>query len=398
MANVTPPKYVKQVLVTLQSRGYLAYLVGGCVRDMILGVHPQDWDICTSALPEQVRELFPRTLTVGIRHGTVTVLIHSHAVEVTTFRSDGSYADHRHPEAVRFVGDLTSDLARRDFTMNAIALPPDGLIVDPFGGVEDIRNCVVRCVGEPDRRFEEDALRMFRALRFSARLGFTVEEKTLSAIYDKAPLAASLSPERVRDEIEKMLLTGRPQILLTVIEAGLLERYLLPRRDEPAAELIRLTALPKKALPRWAAFCAVLERHGLIDSAQDFLASLRLDGRTQRCCADCCELLKDPPPRTAKEWKVLLNRYGVDTVSCAAQVSDALYTRHCRDQLRAVLKSGECFSVKHLAVTGDDLVELGLKGRELGEMLNFLLEYVMDYPDNNRRELLLQLVRGTEES
>ena len=398
MANVTPPKYVKQVLVTLQSRGYLAYLVGGCVRDMILGVHPQDWDVCTSALPDQVRELFPRTLTVGIRHGTVTVLIHSHAVEVTTFRSDGSYADHRHPEAVSFVGDLTSDLARRDFTMNAIALPPDGLIVDPFGGVEDIRNCVVRCVGEPDRRFEEDALRMFRALRFSARLGFSVEEKTLAAIYDKAPLAASLSAERVRDEIEKMLLTNRPQILLTVIEAGLLESWLLPRRDEPAAELIRLTALPKKALPRWAAFCAVLERHGLIASAQEFLSSLHLDGRTQRCCADCCELLKNPPPRTAKEWKVLLNRFGVDTVSCAAQVSDALYTRHCRDQLRAVLKSGECFSVKHLAVTGDDLVELGLRGKELGEMLNFLLEYVMDYPDNNRRELLLQLVRGTEEN
>ena len=398
MANVTPPKYVKQVLVTLQSRGYLAYLVGGCVRDMILGVHPQDWDVCTSALPDQVRELFPRTLTVGIRHGTVTVLIHSHAVEVTTFRSDGSYADHRHPEAVSFVGDLTSDLARRDFTMNAIALPPDGLVVDPFGGVEDIQNCVVRCVGEPDRRFEEDALRMFRALRFSARLGFSVEEKTLAAIYDKAPLAASLSPERVRDETEKMLLTNRPQILLTVIEAGLLESWLLPRRDEPAAELIRLTALPKKALPRWAAFCAVLERHGLIASAQEFLSSLHLDGRTQRCCADCCELLKDPPPRTAKEWKVLLNRFGVDTVSCAAQVSDALYTRHCRDQLRAVLKSGECFSVKHLAVTGDDLVELGLRGKELGEMLNFLLEYVMDYPDNNRRELLLQLVRGTEEN
>ena len=398
MANVTPPKYVKQVLVTLQSRGYLAYLVGGCVRDMILGVHPQDWDVCTSALPDQVRELFPRTLTVGIRHGTVTVLIHSHAVEVTTFRSDGSYADHRHPEAVSFVGDLTSDLARRDFTMNARALPPDGLVVDPFGGVEDIQNCVVRCVGEPDRRFEEDALRMFRALRFSARLGFSVEEKTLAAIYDKAPLAASLSPERVRDETEKMLLTNRPQILLTVIEAGLLESWLLPRRDEPAAELIRLTALPKKALPRWAAFCAVLERHGLIASAQEFLSSLHLDGRTQRCCADCCELLKDPPPRTAKEWKVLLNRFGVDTVSCAAQVSDALYTRHCRDQLRAVLKSGECFSVKHLAVTGDDLVELGLRGKELGEMLNFLLEYVMDYPDNNRRELLLQLVRGTEEN
>lgn len=398
MANITPPKYVKQVLVTLQARGYLAYLVGGCVRDMILGVHPQDWDICTSALPEQVQELFERTLTVGIRHGTVTVLIHSHAVEVTTFRTEGSYADHRHPEAVRFVGDLTSDLARRDFTMNAIALPPDGLIVDPFGGVEDIRRGLVRCVGEPERRFEEDALRMFRALRFSARLGFAVEERTRAAIDEKAALAAALSPERVRDEIEKMLLTNRPQILLTVIEAGLIDRYLLPRGDEPASELIRLTALPKKALPRWAALCAVLERHGLIASPQEFLGALRLDGRTQRCCADSCALLKTRPPQASKEWKKLLNRYGVDTVTCAAQVSDALYTRHCKEQLRAVLKSGECFSVRHLAVTGDDLVELGLRGKELGEMLSFLLDYVMDYPENNRRELLLQLAGGGEEN
>jgi tRNA nucleotidyltransferase (CCA-adding enzyme) len=398
MSKVTPPKYVKQVLVTLQSRGYLAYLVGGCVRDMILGVHPQDWDICTSALPDQVRELFPRTLTVGIRHGTVTVLINSHAVEVTTFRSDGSYADHRHPEAVSFVGDLTSDLARRDFTMNAIALPPDGLIADPFGGIADIEKGLIRCVGEPKRRFEEDALRMFRALRFSARLGFTVEEQTLAAIYEKAPLAASLSAERVRDEVEKMLLTKQPQILLTVIDAGLLDRYLRRRGDDPVAELIRITALPKKALPRWAAFCAILERHGLIDSPQSFLQALRLDGRTLRCCGDCCALLRDPPPKTPKEWKILLNRYGVDTTSCAAQCSDILYTRHCRDELRAVLKSGECFSIRHLAVTGDDLVELGLRGRELGEMLNFLLDYVMDYPENNRRELLLQLAGGTEES
>ena len=398
MSTITPPKYVKQVLITLQSRGYLAFLVGGCVRDMILGIHPQDWDVCTSALPEQVRELFPRTLTVGIRHGTITVLVNSHAVEVTTFRSDGIYVDHRHPEGVSFVGDLTADLSRRDFTMNAIALSPDGLIVDPFGGVEDIGNRTIRCVGEPALRFEEDALRMFRALRFSARLGFTVEEETLAAVYEKAPLAAALSPERVRDEIEKMLLTNRPQILLTVIGAGLLDRYLLPRRDETVSELIRLTALPKKALPRWAAFCALLEQHGLIDSPRDFLAALRLDGRTQHCCSDCCELLHTDPPRTPKEWKKLLNHYGVETASCAAQCSDALRNGRCKDALRNVLKSGECFSLKHLAVTGDDLMEMGLRGRELGEMLNFLLEYVMDYPDNNRRELLLQLVRGTEEN
>ena len=316
MANITPPRYVKQVLITLQSRGFLAYLVGGCVRDMILGVHPQDWDVCTSALPDEVRGLFPHTAPTGIRHGTVTVLIHSHSVEVTTFRSDGSYADHRHPEAVSFVGDLTSDLARRDFTMNAIALPPDGLIADPFGGVEDIEKGIIRCVGEPERRYEEDALRMFRALRFSARLGFSLEEETRAGIYRKASLAAALSPERVRDEVEKMLLTNRPEIILTTIEAGLLDRYILRREDDTASELIRFTALPKKALPRWAGLCAELERHAMIRSPQDFLSALHLDGRTQRCCADCCTLLRDAPPKTPKDWKVLLNRYGVDTVSC----------------------------------------------------------------------------------
>ena len=209
---------------------------------------------------------------------------------------------------------------------------------------------------------------------------------------------ASVSAERVRDEIEKMLLTSRPQILLTAIEAGLLDRYLVRRKDEPVSELIRITAMPKKALPRWAALCAILERRGWIDSVQDFLTSLRLDGRTVRCCVDCCELLHTAPPRTTKEWKKLLNRYGVDTASCAAMCYDALIGGKSRDALRAVLKSGECFSVRHLAVTGDDLVELGLRGRELGEMLNFLLDYVMDYPENNRRELLLQLVRGTEEN
>ena len=398
MAQITPPKYVKQVLITLQSHGYPAYLVGGCVRDMILGVHPQDWDICTSALPEQVRSLFSHTVATGIRHGTVTVMIHSHAVEVTTFRSDGGYADHRHPDAVSFVGDLTSDLARRDFTMNAIALPPDGLVADPFGGIADIEKGLIRCVGEPERRFEEDALRMFRALRFSARLGFSVEENTLAAVYVKAPLAASLSAERVRDEIEKMLLTKQPQILLTAIDAGLLDRYLHRRGEDPVSELIRLTALPKKALPRWAALCVILEKHGLIESPRSFLQALRLDGRTIRCCEDCCELLHSAPPKTAKEWKRLLNRYGVDTTECAALCSDILYTGHCRDALRAVLRSGECFSIRHLAIGGDDLVELGFKGKELGEMLNFLLEYVMDYPENNRRELLLQLASGMEES
>lgn len=396
MAVVTPPKYVRRVLVTLQARGHLAYLVGGCVRDMILGVHPQDWDICTSALPEQVLEIFPGSEPTGLRHGTVTVRIRSRRVEVTTFRSEGRYTDHRHPDAVSFVGDLTTDLSRRDFTMNAIALPPDGLVADPFGGVQDIRDRLIRCVGDPDRRFEEDALRMFRAMRFSARLGFRIEEKTLAAIERQAPLAAALAPERVRDEVEKLLLTRQPEKLGELIGAGLLDSYLVVRPPEEIG-FLRLNALPRRALERWAGLSAMLEHQGCIPTAESFLTSLRLDHRTIRCCDGCLELLEKAEPRSAVEWKRQLHAYGVEAVSCAARCRDALYGGKSFNALREVLKSGECFTMKHLAVTGDDLLSLGLRGKELGRMLDFLLDYVMEYPENNRRELLLALSRDNEE-
>ncbi len=396
MANISPPKYVKHILVTLQSRGHAAYLVGGCVRDMILGVQPQDWDVCTSALPEQTLEIFPGSRPTGLKHGTVTVCVNSRSVEVTTFRSDGSYADHRHPDAVSFVGDLTTDLSRRDFTMNAIALPPDGLVADPFGGVDDIRNKMIRCVGYPELRFEEDALRMFRALRFSARLGFEIEAETLAAIKKKAPLAASLAPERVRDEVEKILLTPSPETVYTLIELGLLDVFLIKRMPEPW-RLHRLRTLPRKAMPRWAALCCALEKFGCISSAEELLSALRLDSRTIRCCSDAALLVKKPKPADSVTWKRFLCQYGVDSVSCAAQCWDAFTGGSSMRELRMLLKSGECFSMKHLAVSGDDLLELGLRGRELGDMLRFLLDYVMEYPANNRRELLLTLARGTEE-
>lgn len=397
MPLITPPKYVRAVLTALQARGHLAYLVGGCVRDMLMGVHPHDWDVCTSALPEQVQEIFPHTLPLGIRHGTVTVLIESRRVEVTTFRSESSYSDHRHPDAVSFVGDLTTDLSRRDFTMNAIALPPDGLVVDPFGGVQDIRNKLIRSVGDPDLRFEEDALRMFRALRFSARLGFAIEADTAAAIVRQAPLAAGLSPERVRDEVEKLLLSPRPERMDELIAAGLLDAYLLCRLP-PFATLFRLSAAPRKALFRWATLCELLEEQGCIRAAEDFLLRLKLDSRTIRCCSDCAAILRLPTPVRPVEWKKQLNQYGVEAVICSARCRDALQGGSSYKALRAVLNSGECFSMKHLAVTGDDLLSLGLRGPALGAMLQFLLDYVMEFPENNRRELLLTLARDSEEN
>ena len=396
MANITPPKYVRHILVTLQSRGHPAYLVGGCVRDMLLGVQPHDWDICTGALPEQVLEIFPGSRPTGLKHGTVTVTLNSRSVEVTTFRSEGDYADHRHPDMVSFVGDLTTDLSRRDFPMNAIALSPDGLTADPFGGAADIGKKLIRCVGLPEQRFEEDALRMFRALRFSARLGFEIESGTLEAIGKKAHLASALAAERVRDEVEKILLTPSPETVFTLIDLGLMDTYLL-RRLSRAEPLARLRLLPKKSLCRWAGLCLVLLSEGAVRSAEDFLLKLRLDSRTLRCCAEAAVILQSPLPSPPVAWKRLLHRSGVDTVTCAAACGDALYGGSRAKELKAVLKSGECFSMKHLAVSGDDLLALGLRGKELGEMLNFLLDYVMEYPRNNRRELLLSLAKGTEE-
>ncbi len=396
MATIAPPKYVRQILFTLQGHGYPAYLVGGCVRDMLLEHRPHDWDICTGALPEQVMALFPGSRPTGLAHGTVTVVIGSRQVEVTTFRTEGSYADHRHPDRVAFVTELTEDLSRRDFTMNAIALAADGLLADPFGGVEDIREKRIRCVGEPALRFEEDALRMLRALRFSAKLGFTIEINTLLAIQEKAPLAATLAAERVREELEKLLLTDAPETVYPLMEMGLLDAYLL---DRPLFSPLfrKLRRLPRKALYRWAGLTVLLCRLGCIDSAEDFLRSLRLDSRSIRCCTAAEQLLRQPLPTTPLAWKKALHAWEVPGVSCAAAVSDALYGGQSLKELRAVLRSGECFSLKHLAVSGDDLLALGLRGRALGEMLNFLLDYVMEFPENNRRELLLSLAGGGSE-
>ena len=390
------PKYVKSVLRVLNAHEYPSCIVGGCVRDMILEVTPNDWDIATAARPEQVMALFPNSIPTGVRHGTVTVRSGSHFVEVTTFRTEAEYTDHRHPDVVTFVGDLSSDLSRRDFTINAIAITADGTVVDPYHGIDDLRRGVIRCVGSPDMRFDEDALRMFRAFRFSARLGFPIEEETLRAIRSNASLSSRLSAERVRDEIEKTLLTPHPELLFDVIDCGLLDNYLCAHLSRDTA-LRCIASLKRKSLPRWAAFSAALSADECIHRVDAFLHALRLDNRSIRCCSDAAEIISHAPPASPAEWKRLLAHFGVDAVECAAMCWDVFYSANFEAAFRKVLNSGECFSLKNLAVNGKDLAPLGFSGKTVGEMLNFLLDYVIDYPENNTRELLLALAATSGE-
>lgn len=398
MAAATPPKYIKNILFALRSRGHAAYLVGGCVRDVMLGLTPNDWDICTSAMPEQIMEIFPDSDPTGIRQGTITVKSGKRSAEVTTFRSESNYTDHRHPDSVMFVGDLVEDLRRRDFTVNSIAYSVDGVVVDPFGGRADLEAGILRCVGDPMVRFEEDALRMFRALRFSARFGFQIEEATLAAIRAKSHLSEAVSAERVRDEMEKLLISDHPEYFGIAVETGLMDRFLTSRPADLCEKLSYLPSVSKKATYRWASLAHTLEAEGCIPSVREFLFSLHIDSRTLRCCTDAAQILHGPILNTTIAWKKCLSVYGVDSVQCAAEYYDAKYHGQACDTLRSILKSGECFSVSHLAVTGRDLLNLGYKGKALGEILAFLLDYVIEHPEFNSRELLLTLITGMEET
>lgn len=372
MNTIQPPKYVIHILNTLERSGYEARLVGGCVRDTLLHRRPNDWDVATAAAPEAVTELFERTVPTGIRHGTVTVLYGGSACEVTTYRVEGAYSDHRRPDSVRFTSRLEEDLSRRDFTINAMAMDASLAITDPFGGREDLSRRLIRCVGDARERFTEDALRMLRAVRFAAQLDFALDSAALEAIAGCAPLCSALSPERVAAELRAVLASRNPDMVWLMADLGLLNAWLTPREGERT----HLGALPRCA--RLAHFCSDLSRCGSITSTDTFLRSLRMDTRSVKICSAAAEILASG----SRDYKRLLRDYGEDAVL-------ASYPKSRR--LRAVLRSGECWSLASLAITGGELAALGYAGRELGEELRRLLEHVIDCPEDNRPEILCKL-------
>ena len=460
MSIVDPPGYVASVLRQLADNGYAAYLVGGCVRDSVMGRGVSDWDIATSATPTEVTAIFPKTVLTGEKYGTVTVLSGEEAVEVTTFRADGAYVDGRRPESVEFGCSIKQDLSRRDFTVNAMAATSDGEIMDPFGGRNDIQGRIIRCVGNPNMRFQEDALRMFRAYRFCAQLGFSIKPATIRAIYANADRAGAVSAERVRVEVEKTLMSERPETVGQMIEAGLLDRYLAQQaalalqamralQAEAALRakralwakqtiqlvvkpgmLERIAALPEEPVVRWCALCAVLLETRSIASASAFLRGMRLDTKTTRVCSNALSIPSFPEDRI--KIKRFLAKYGEETARCAAAVADALDTgqesvagqegaaergdaagrgyaaergdttgqesvakRAHLAKVEEIVTSGECFSLRMLAVKGRDLIAQGHPpGKELGATLSNLLAHVIEHPEDNVKEILLEIAEG----
>ena len=432
------PEKVNQIICTLQEHGYEAYAVGGCVRDSILGRIPDDWDITTSATPLETKALFARTFDTGIEHGTITVLLDKDAFEVTTYRVDGEYEDSRHPKEVTFTRCLKEDLLRRDFTINAMAYNDSEGLVDIFGGIEDLNNKTIRCVGDARARFGEDALRILRAVRFAAQLGFEIEEETREGIRELAPTLANISAERIQIELIKMLVSPNPNLMRTAYELGI-TKVILPEFDAmmetsqetphhmysvgehtlraievvPADKVLRLAMLFHDiAKPLMKTVdengCAHFKMHDLkgADMTKEILRRLKFDNDTLNKVVKLVRYHDYRIPADPRSVRRAMNKVGEDLfplyheVRQADTLAQSIYLREEKLQNLAevwgtyeeILEKNECVSLKALAISGSDLIANGMEpGKEIGRVLNALLELVIENPEYNTKETLLQM-------
>lgn len=434
------PEKVKYIIDSITEAGFEAYAVGGCIRDSILGREPSDWDITTSARPEQVKALFSRTVDTGIAHGTVTVMLDREGYEVTTYRIDGEYEDHRHPKEVVFTSRLVEDLRRRDFTINAMAYNETSGLVDAFDGMGDIRRGVIRCVGRAGERFTEDALRILRALRFSAQLGYTVEEGTRQAIRELAPSLAAISAERIAVELVKLLVSPHPDYLCQAYDMGV-TAVILPELDRcmetpqnhphhcytvgehilhslwgvPAVKDMRLAMLlhdigKPRTLETDSQGITHFHGHPAVSArmAEEILRRLKLDNDTiitVRRLVEFHDYGNNVPPTPAIVRRAM-NRIGEDIfaklliIKRADIMAQSEYRRREKLELvdawdreyRGIVARGQCISLKNLAVSGKDLIAAGVKpGPELGTILQQMLDHVLEVPEDNTREKLLTI-------
>lgn len=379
------PQYVKKILENLKENGYKGYAVGGCVRDMLMGNIPHDYDVTTDALPETVEKIFDKTIPTGIKHGTVTVLSEGNPIEVTTFRTESGYTDSRRPDTVNFVTDIRDDLSRRDFTVNAIAFNDREGLIDPFGGCADIAARVLKAVGEPERRFQEDALRILRLFRFASQLGFAPETATLDAALRLSGGLKKISRERIAVELTKAVCGKAPDALLPLLQCGALEFLGL----SAPCSLTALTALPAEEDLRLAAFFILCGA-----DAENLSRELKFSNSRREYLVKLALMYYSPLESSRAGIKRSMCRYGAVETSDFFRLREALNNISANDTLKLIediLNSGEPYKISMLAVNGDMLKKLGIHGRDIGKTLETVLDAVICDPTLNTEEKLLQI-------
>ena len=376
------PSEIEFIIDTIQKSGFEAYLVGGCVRDMLMDITPHDYDITTSAPPETIITLFEKTVPTGIKHGTVTVINGGFAAEVTTYRTDGEYSDHRRPERVIFVKSLKEDLARRDFTVNAIAYNENEGIKDFFGGREDIKNKILRAVGEPKKRFCEDALRILRLFRFASVLGFTPETETLKAALNCAPLLENISAERISAELRKAVNGKNPAALKPLTDIKGLKFIGIKNPD-----YLKIVPLQSQGIALFGF---------LYSSTDDLMSALRFlkpSNKEKRLYENILTLLSLPFPQSKEEIKEMLFKTDLISVEKYLYFKNSYFgtdTDNAFLMLREILENGEPYRISDLKIGGRNLIKLGIGGEQIGQTLEHLRKCVARNPELNRREILLQ--------
>lgn len=434
------PGKVIMIINNLQLHGYEAFAVGGCVRDSILCRKPEDWDITTSAKPEEIKRLFRRTVDTGIEHGTVTVLIGKEGFEVTTYRVDGAYEDSRHPVGVTFTTNLEEDLKRRDFTINAMAYNDEVRLVDAFGGMQDLNHHLIRCVGDPMERFSEDALRILRAVRFSAQLAFPIEKETAKAIRKLASTLENISAERIQVELVKLLMSDHPELIQDAYELGI-TKVILPEWDAMAGveqntphhkydvaehtlcalknvkndKILRLAILfhdMGKPFMRTTDETGVdhFKGHALVSEeiTRKVLRRLKFDNDTVKKVTRLVCYHDYRIEATPRNVRRAMNRIGVElfpyylAVRMADVKAQSPYERRkkieniveMREIYQEILINDQCVTLRQLAISGKDLIQIGMQpGRQMGDMLNELLELVINEPEMNEKEKLCSYVK-----
>lgn len=416
--KISLPSKVKFIIDKIYDKGFEAFIVGGCVRDSILGIKPNDYDITTNAKPDEIINIFSnfKIIDNGIKHGTVGVIIENEVYEITTYRLEGEYENNRRPKSVEFTSDIVKDLKRRDFTINAIAYNDKLGIIDKFDGIGDIKRRIVKTVGNPDERFNEDGLRLVRAIRFSSKLNFKIEDKTLKSIYKNAGIIKNISKERITEEFTKMILSDNPQDITLLYKTGIFRfigiySYMNKNRYKLLEEELRiLKYYPKDLIVRMSMLEYIIKYKKI--PSKSVVNTLIYSKKIKNECEKLVScMISDNKEVNSIDIKLLLNKVGLEIFMKALEIKRIYYNNLMinntnKDNIEEIVcildetvekileieKNKECYQIKDLDINGKDIESLGYRGKDIGEKLNILLNKVIENPELNKKEVLMGLI------